>query len=217
MLIVAALELWVASMLPWWGGVFAAWLGLSTGFAGLAYVFNRPTWLGKTRRWLRVLITPYLAFSRFIATAAQRAGLRERSEVAPGLWVGGFPRSGAPGLCQLDLTAELPRRGEAADYACVPMLDGRGMRPEAYDRAVRTALAWREGGRPVLVHCAYGHGRSVSVAVGVLVAEGLAQDIDAGVALIRQHRSHGGVRPYQRGVVQGWLSARDRSVDGAAG
>lgn len=204
-LVVAGLELWLASVLPWWAAWLVAWVGLSTLVAGLAYVANRPAWLGKQRPLLRLLMAPYLRFSRIVASTAQRLGHKERDEVAPGIWVGGWPRRGAPGLAQLDLTAELPRRGEALDYANVPMLDGRGMSSHDFNRAMSHALAWRRAGRPVLLHCAYGHGRSVSVACALLVIEGIDPDLDSAEARVRALRPKAGLRAHQRPVVEGWL------------
>jgi hypothetical protein len=204
-LVVAGLELWLASVLPWWAAWLVGWVGLSTLLAGLAYVANRPAWLGKHRPLLRLLMAPYLRFSRIVASTAQKLGHKERDEVAPGIWVGGWPRQGAPGLAQLDLTAELPRRGEALDYANVPMLDGRGMSPHDFNRAMSHALAWRRAGHPVLVHCAYGHGRSVSVACALLVIEGVDPDLDSAEARVRALRPKAGLRAYQRPVVEGWL------------
>lgn len=204
-LLVAGLELWLASVLPWWAAWLVAWVGLSTLVAGLAYVANRPSWLGKRSLPVRLLMAPYLRFSRIVASTAQKLGHKERDEVAPGIWVGGWPRQGAPGLAQLDLTAELPRRGEALDYANVPMLDGRGMSAEAFAAAMERAQAWRAAGHPVLVHCAYGHGRSVSVACALLVAEGIDPDLDAAEARVQALRPKAGIRAYQRPVVEGWL------------
>lgn len=204
-LVVAGLELWLAAALPWWAAWLVGWIGLSSLTAGLAYVANRPGALGKHNALLRVWMAPYLRFSRLVAATAQRIGHTERHEVAPGLWVGGWPRAGAAGLAQLDLTAELPRRGAALDYANVPMLDGRGMTPAAFARAMAVALEWRAAGHPVLVHCAYGHGRSVSVACALLVAEGIDPDLDAAEARVRALRPKAGIRAHQRPVVEGWL------------
>ena len=204
-LVVAALELWLASIGPWWLAGVLGWMGLTSLTAGLAYVLNRPAWMGKQHGALRVWMAPYLAFSRVVAATAQRLGHAERDEVAPGLWVGGWPMAGAPGLAQLDLTAELPRRGEALAYAVVPMLDGRGMSGAAFAQALAVAQGWRAAGHPVLVHCAYGHGRSVSVACALLVAEGLEPDLASAEARIRSFRRRAGVRSYQRPVVEAWL------------
>ena len=205
-LLVAGFELWLAGVLPWWSAWLVAWVGMSTLVAGLAYVANRPGWLGKESLPLRVFMAPYLRFSRLVAATAQRLGHKERDEVAPGIWVGGWPRAGAPSLAQLDLTAELPRRGDAQEYACVPMLDGRGMSAGAFDRAMVQVQAWREAGHDVLIHCAYGHGRSVSVACALLVAEGTDLDLAAAEARIRSLRPRAGVRSYQRPVVEDWLA-----------
>lgn len=207
---VAALELGLASASPWWLAGLLGWMGLTSVTAGVAYVLDRPAWMGKQHRVLRAWMAPYLWFSRFVAASAQRLGHGERDEVAPGLWVGGWPMAGAPGLAQLDLTAELPRRGEALAYAVVPMLDGRGMSGAAFARALTVAQAWRADGHPVLVHCAYGHGRSVSVACALLVAEGLEPDLAAAEARIRSFRRRAGVRAYQRPVVEAWLQQHVR-------
>ena len=185
--VVAFLELGLATQTPWWVAVWLAWAGLATGFVGVVYLASRPSWLGKGTSFPPFLF-PYLVLARSMARVAQRLGLIERQEIVPGLWVGGWPRRGAPGLAQLDLTAELPRRGSAAMYRNIPMLDGAVPRREDWDAAVAQVLEWRKEGRDVLVHCAYGHGRSVAVVVGVLVHEGLAADPVVGLAMVRAVR-----------------------------
>lgn len=198
---VAALELWAAFHLPWWLGLWLGWAGLATGTVAVAYVFGRPSWIGKGSR-RHAFFSPYLLFSRAVATVAQHIGLIERQEIVPGLWVGGWPRQGAEGLAQLDLTAELPRRGAAAEYRNIPMLDGAAPRREDFEAAVEQALAWRKAGYSVLVHCAYGHGRSVAVVIGVLVREGHAPDEQAAMAMVRQVRPRARLTPEQRRFVE---------------
>ena len=195
--VVALGELWIGWVLPPWAGWFPAWCGLATLYVALAYVLHRPAMLGKGSP-LRWLLAPYLWFSAGVAATAQRLGLVERQEVVPGLWVGGWPRGGAPDLHQLDLTAELPRRGDAPGYRNIPMLDGDAPRPEDWEAAVQQALAWRAAGHPVLVHCAYGHGRSVAVVIGVLVREGLAPNAAAAMRLVNEVRPHARMSPPQR-------------------
>ncbi len=199
--VVAALELYVGWALPWWLGWFPIWCGVATFFVAVAYVVQRPVWLGKGR-WYRRALAPYLWFSQSVAAAAQRGGLVERQEVVPGLWVGGWPRKGAPGLAQLDLTAELPRRGDAHRYRAIPMLDGATPRREDWEAAVEQALAWRREGFDVLVHCAYGHGRSVAVVVGVLVREGHAPHAAAAAEMVTRIRPRARMSPGQRRFVQ---------------
>jgi len=197
LIVVALGELGAAWLLPAWVGWFAAWCGLATLYVAIAYVLQRPGMLAKGSP-LRWLLAPYLWFSASVATSAQRLGLVERQEIVPGLWVGGWPRRGAPDLHQLDLTAELPRRGEASAYRNIPMLDGDAPRPHDWEAAVAQALAWRAEGRPVLVHCAYGHGRSVAVVIGVLVREGHAADSTEGMELVNRVRPSARMSPPQR-------------------
>ena len=85
------------------------------------------------------------------------------------------------------------------------MLDGRGMADQAFAEAMSITRGWRAAGHPVLVHCAYGHGRSVSVACALLVAEGVDPDLDTAEARVRALRPKAGIRGYQRPVVERWL------------
>lgn len=194
-------ELWLATQLPWWAAWFFAWAGFSTGVVALAYGFQRPDWLLKDKP-VRHILWPYLLFARGVARQVQRMGLVERQEIVPGLWVGGWPRSGAPGFAQLDLTAEMPRRGEAVAYRCVPMLDGAAPREPDWRIAVDQAVAWRKEGHTVLVHCAYGHGRSVAVVIGVLLAEGIVQTPDEAQAIVQKVRPRARMSPAQRGFLR---------------
>ena len=209
-LIVGPLELWWAWVLTGGGvparvaALFLAWCGVSTTLVGLAYVFDRPGWLGKGR-WWRWALAPILLLARGVAAGAQRLGLVERVEVAPGLWVGGWPRRGAPGFAQLDLTAELPRRGSADAYHCVPMLDGAPPSAERWEEAVAVARAWRAEGRPVLIHCAFGHGRSVCVLIGVMVREGLVPGWEDAHGVVKSVRPGARMTRAQRRVLEGRL------------
>lgn len=206
---IAALPYFVAGGLEVWYALAASpivavplgWTGVATLWVALAYVAGRPEWLAKERAvgwWL----LPFRWYAQGVAFTAQRLGLRERVEVVPGLWVGGWPRNGAPDLAQLDLTAELPRRGSSLRYACVPMLDGTLTDDERYHRAVEQAVTWRREGLPVLVHCAYGHGRSVAVVIGVLVREGLARDCREAHAMVLAVRPRARMTPGQRRMVE---------------
>lgn len=216
MLVVAASELWLASIAPEWAGWFLAWAGASTGWVGLAYALGRPALLGKQHapRLAGVALWPFFAFARGVARAAQYAGLAERAEVAPGLWVGAWPRPGPSPFAHLDLTAELPRRAEPLAYRSLPMLDGAAPTPEAWEEAVAQVLEWRRSGLPVLVHCAYGHGRSVAVVVGVLVREGIEPDAESAHARVLRVRPGARMAAAQRALVWSRLD-RPPAPDGA--
>jgi hypothetical protein len=202
-LFVGGSELWLATIVPAWAAWLFAWAGAGTTWVSLAYLAGRPGWLGKEAA-PRVSFWALLPF-HLVARGTARVGTRlipqSRVEIAPGLWVGGWPRGGAPGMAQLDLTAELPRRGTALRYRCVPMLDGAPPDPAHWRAAVEQARTWRAEGLPVLVHCAYGHGRSVAVCIGVLVAEGLASSWEDAHARVLRVRPRAVMTPAQRRMV----------------
>ncbi len=195
--VVASLELTAAGFAPPWMGVMFAWAGLATGWVALAYLLERPRLLAKTSggRWL---LGPYTATAGLVARLAQRLGVSERDEVAPGLWVGGWPRRHSDTWAQLDCTSELPRRGRSSAYLCVPMLDGLEVRPRELVDAAAQARTWRGSGHPVLVHCAYGHGRSVAVACVVLVCDGDEPSLEQALHRVQRHRPRARMSQGQR-------------------
>jgi len=206
-LLVATLESYGAYRL--WPGIRAgslvlaamafslAWAGLATGWVALAYALERPALLFKSTPFRGVLL-PFTLASGAVARIANRLGVRERSEVAPGLWVGGWPQASSETWSQLDCTAELPRRGQAADYRCCPMLDGVAPTASALLPAVQQVLDWRAAGRTVLVHCAYGHGRSAIVASAAMVIAGDAPSVDDAIRRIKSLRPGARFSPSQR-------------------
>ncbi len=56
------------------------------------------------------------------------------------------------------------------------------------DEGVKWALKQRESGRPVLVHCAHGHGRSLVVMCAILVVNGLAGDFLEAYKIVKAAR-----------------------------
>lgn len=200
-LVVGATELWLASATPLWIAWFFAWAGGSTTWVSLAYLLGRPGMLGK-ESWLGyVALLPFLLFAQGVASGAKRQMRQWKVELLPGLWVGAWPDHGAPEHAQLDLTAELPRRGDALRYRAIPMLDGAPPSLESWRAAVDQAVAWRAEGLPVLVHCAYGHGRSVAVCLGVIVAEGHAATWEEAHAIVLKVRPRATMTAAQRKMV----------------
>lgn len=198
--LVALLELWLAHRSL---GVLAAlwtWAGCATAWVSMSYLSGEPALLGKSRGGLLIL-APFTLFAAAIARIAQALGVTERSEVAPSLWVGGWPRTSSATGAQLDCTSELPRRGRSDLYLCTPMLDGIVPEQATLRRAIIQARDWRREGRTVLVHCAYGHGRSVAVACAVMVLDGDASDTMDALRRIRAHRRGARMEPAQKRAV----------------
>ena len=56
------------------------------------------------------------------------------------------------------------------------------------DRGVKWALEQQAEGRPVLVHCAHGHGRSLVVMCAILVVSGQAGDFLEAYKIVKAAR-----------------------------
>lgn len=111
----------------------------------------------------------------------------------------------------IDLTSEFvepePLR-MAADYVCVPVLDGGAISLKAIVGAVHRIT---EHKGTALVHCAEGNGRSVMIAAAVLLFEGEAQSVSNAVELIQVNRPAARLRPPQQRVLETLLAAlRDK-------
>jgi len=197
---VGGTELFVATLLPFWLAPWFIWAGVGTLWVSFAYWVQNPRLLGKQDApWLSfIALLPYHLAAQGSARVAAKLMRQTQVALLPGLWVGGWPYRGAAEHAQLDLTAELPRRGTALRYACFPMLDGAPASEQHYLAALTQALLWRDEGLPVLVHCAYGHGRSVAVCIGVLVVEGHFSHWQAAHQHVLRLRPHARMTAKQR-------------------
>jgi protein-tyrosine phosphatase len=134
------------------------------------------------------------------------------SEVVPGFYVGGWfvdeieprvsarrrnPRTEDEALwaAVVDLTTELPERSRAAggaEYLNLPVWDGNAPSIKQMDRAaafVGERFDQKRGNKtPIVIHCAFGVGRSVTVACACLVATGVCTDVDAAFCAIKRAR-----------------------------
>lgn len=102
----------------------------------------------------------------------------------------------------VDLTCEFcePTRTWSIDhYRCVPMLDG-----SAASVAIMMDLANEIAGmpKPVLIHCAQGHGRTGLVAAAVELHSGRAETVAEAIANVRAVRPGIGLHPPQQRVLE---------------
>lgn len=199
------------------------WPALSAGVFGLAYAGLGPRAIGKgpsgrQHPALRLLHLPTLALLGGIWHLQRLLG-REPAvdEVAPGVWVGRwlYP-SELPPECGLvvDLTCEFaPHTGVLArcDYLTLPTLDGTP--PSPAQLAQVQELRDHPGG--ILFHCAQGHGRSATCAAVLMIARGLAGDVEEAEATMRAARPGVRLKPVQRQAVA--ALAGERGGSGAGG
>ncbi|XP_062207528.1 uncharacterized protein LOC133909213 isoform X2 [Phragmites australis] len=76
--------------------------------------------------------------------------------------------------------------------------------PSQIESAVRWAVRKRSQNKPIYVHCAYGHGRSVCVMCALLVALGLAEDWKAAEQMICEKRPSISMNTLHRKSLEEW-------------
>ena len=193
------------------------WPALSFAVVGWAYATARPGLLGKRADGsiapaAFVLLLPYFALTwvTWHAVRALSPG-GAAHEVAPGVFVGRrpAPRDLPPGTrLVVDLTGEFAARrgvraGDGRSYLCVPTLDGSVPPDRALsDLIERMSACGCEGGGGVYIHCAQGRGRSAAVAAALLIARGVAADVEDAERIMKA------ARPLVRlnGTQRAWVS-----------
>lgn len=190
------------------------WLWPSAVMFAVAFVYiaGKPAAFGKQRDgrqawWSWIAWAPMFAYMR-IAHEAARWLTREPvfDEVAPGILVGRRP--GARELpanvaIVVDLCAELgelPGIVAGQRYLAIPTLDATSPTPAELVRAVDEVLAAIAGGGNAFIHCAFGHGRSATVAAAVLVRRGDAT-LETVEAMMKARRPRIGLNAIQRGAL----------------
>lgn len=179
-LVLAGLLVYVAITYHLW---FLLWLAAVLFAAWVVYLASAPGAFMKrpdgTLPWYSwVLWSPIFAW-QWIGHEFVRHLTQEpvADEVGPGVWVGRRPRADElpPGIAVVvDLCAELPAARGVKDgrvYVTIPTLDARAPSPEQIAEAVDQVIA---ASGPAFIHCAFGHGRSATVAAAVLVRRGQA-------------------------------------------
>jgi protein-tyrosine phosphatase len=200
--------IWVGG---WIGGLLL-WPALSAAALSAAYCGLGPRVFGKQAdgtlaSWSLSLLLPYLLLV-WLVWHVWRWFNRDPAmhEVSPGLWVGRRPLAGElPANLGLvvDLTSEFPAApgvSRGRDYLILPMLDAAATGDES--EFLELVLAVANYRKPVLVHCALGHGRSAVTAAAVMLARGLVADPAEAEARLRAARPGVELRPAQRALLR---------------
>ena len=186
-----------------WPGVSYLLAGAAYGGAGVRVFGKRAD--GTVSCAHLIVLFPYIGLA-WCVWALGRVMSTEpaANEIAPSLWIGRRPTVGElpenVGLI-VDLTCELWEPAtvrRAFQYICVPTLDGSF--PIA-DQAREVVEKLRSLEGVALIHCAQGHGRSAALAAAVLVARGVASDLDEALRRIKAARPGVRVGPNQRQAV----------------
>lgn len=185
-------------ILLWPAGVLLA--------VAIVYLARAPRALGKRTDgtiawWGWILWAPLFVYMRLLHEAARTLTDEPvATEVAPGVWVGRRPRRHElpPGIAMIvDLCAELaaaPGIATGRGYLSIPALDATSPTPAEMARAVDALLA---ANGPVYVHCAFGHGRSATLAAALLIRRGDAT-LDDVERQLRARRPRIGLNDHQR-------------------
>ena len=194
----------------WLAATYHLWLLLWPAAVMLAiaviYVARAPGAFGKRPdgklAWFSwVLWGPWLAYM-WIAHEGARKLTREpvADEVMPGVWVGRRPAAGelpSDIAIVVDLCAEFPAARGVADgrtYVAIPTLDATAPTPQQIARCVDQVEA---AGGPAFIHCAFGHGRSATVAAAVMIRRGAAT-LDDVEAKMKAKRPRIGLNAFQK-------------------
>lgn len=193
------------------GGVtwILMWPALSLITVGLCYVWGGPWILGKqsdgTLAWYSaLLLMPYFGAAEFAWYLVRVLGKEEPwHEVSRGLFLGRrvqhWELPARIGLV-LDMTAEFVEPIEirtGRKYVCVPTFDACAPSAEALADAIGEIAPYRGN---IYVHCAAGHGRSAMAMAVLMVARGIARDLDHAIALMCAARTRVNLRTTQKRV-----------------
>lgn len=191
------------AVLLWPALVYAA---IAIGYMGVGarVLGKRPD--GTRSPVVHAVMLPYIGVAWLVWRAVRR---RKRIEpydrIGPGILVSRrlYPHEVPAGLALIvDFSAEFDEpRGvrEAAPYLATSVLDGALPRIEEYLELV-DRLAAVEG--DMLLHCAAGHGRSATVAAGVLLRRGVVGSAEEAVAVLDHARPTADLSEHQREMVR---------------
>jgi protein-tyrosine phosphatase len=193
---------------------------------GLGYVWLGPWVMGKqpdgTPAWYTaLLLMPYFGAAEFAWYLVRVLGGEEPwHEVSRGLFLGRrvqhWEVPARIGLV-LDMTAEFVEPVElrtGRKYVCVPTFDASAPDPRLLADAIE-AIAPYQGN--IYVHCAAGNGRSAMAMAVLMVARGLAADLEEAVAMMCAARTRVKLRTTQKRVARAAIELlRARGVVAAA-
>lgn len=186
------------------------WLGVNFIAVGTAYAGIGPQIFAKKLKGSMskksLCLLPYLALT-WVVWYIQIVTSKEDccNEIAPGIWIGRrLYANELPSNISLiiDLTAEFPEPPSVLSgktYICIPTLDISVPPESVFYELIQKITNW-EGN--VYIHCALGHGRSATVAAGVLIAKGFVHNIQEAEEVLKTARPGIKFSPAQKNLLK---------------
>lgn len=206
--------------------ILLTWSSLSLGRLGMAYFRRNAGVFGKgadgSMAWLAVVVMlPFLLLT-WGAWYLQNLVVRVPTcnQITPTLFLG--RRCGPSALppstmAIIDVTAEFPtpkRLRQEFQVIAVPILDGCA---PTWEECLRIHEDLQALGNPVaFVHCANGHGRSVTVMAVLLGLSGMANSADEALRIIKTSRSAIGPNTDQRAFLEAAFRKLGNRPEGAS-
>lgn len=170
------------------------WPAVSFGMVAAGYAVLGAEVFAKNGRGVmpwhtQVLLWPYVLLARINAYLWTR-GDTTPVEIAPKVFVGPVCAAGKEYGIVIDMTAEMPRRVRHNGWRSFPVLDLTPPPADVLENAAETvqrAIDHGQQGR-VLIACALGYGRSITVAAVWLVRAGYCKTAAEAVDLLKQKR-----------------------------
>lgn len=166
---------------PWYIQIILTWIALSSLYYAIAYLRDMGEMLFKSKGgrlpiYMKIAMFPILLGATvFNLVARSRDKVPPLQKVADGLWLSRRlvfldlqELKNSPISAILDVTAEFDAIeshfvGKEIDYLNIPVMDHNSPRLNQLEMAVRWIDQHRKKGDDVLIHCALGQGRSVTV------------------------------------------------------
>lgn len=166
----------------------------------------------------QVLFYPYFVGLR-IKLAIQRLISSEpiynEMKIVPGCYLGGWPSEEAlvpnahPAI--LDVTCELPLKVKTPAYKVIHVWDTHAPRLHQIDEGVQFIKEQLALNRPVLIHCAHGHGRSATIFGALIIASGAAQNASEAEKLMKKYRPRVRLNSRQHASLSAWMESKRKA------